>query len=294
MAKYVAIDIGGTQIKYGLVDETGAVLEQHKIDTEAHLGGPAILTKVRQIVDTYQKEYGLAGVGISSAGMIDPDKGEVFYAGPQIPNYAGTAFKKIIEAEFGLPCEVENDVNCAGLAEAQSGAAKGSSVAVCLTIGTGIGGCLLIDGKVFHGFSHSACEVGYLHLSDGAFQDIASTTALVAEVARLTGDAVEDWNGLRIFEEAKAGNELCINAIDRMVDYLGQGIANICYVTNPEVVVLGGGIMAQKAFLQERLEKAVKKYLVSSIADKTTLAFAHHENTAGMLGAYYHLRQKQG
>lgn len=294
MAKYVAIDIGGTQIKYGLVDETGAVLEQHKIDTEAHLGGPAILAKVMQIVDTYQREYELVGVGISSAGMIDPDKGEVFYAGPQIPNYAGTNFKLAIEEEFNLPCEVENDVNCAGLAEAQSGAAKGCSVAVCLTIGTGIGGCLLLDGKVFHGFSHSACEVGYLHLPDGNFQDIASTTALVAEVARLTGDDAKDWNGLRIFEEAKAGNEICITAIDRMVDYLGQGIANICYVTNPEVVVLGGGIMAQQEFLKERLETAIKTYLVSSIADKTTLAFAHHENTAGMLGAYYHLRQKQG
>lgn len=294
MTKYVAIDIGGTQIKYGLVDETGTVLEQHKIDTQAHLGGPAILDKVRRIVTTYKTEYQLAGVGISSAGMIDPDKGEVFYAGPAIPNYAGTTFKQTIETEFGLPCEAENDVNCAGLAEANSGAAKGASVAVCLTIGTGIGGSLLLDGKVFHGFSHSACEVGYIHLPDGAFQDLASTTALVAYVAEQHGDPVSDWNGLRIFEEAKTGNAICQAGIDRMVDYLGQGIANICYVVNPEVVVLGGGIMAQKAFLEEKIAAAIRKYLVPSIADKTRLAFAENENAAGMLGAYYHFRQKQG
>lgn len=294
MAKYVAIDIGGTQIKYGLVDDIGTILEQHKIDTEAHLGGPAILDKVRQIVATYQAEHQLVGVGISSAGMIDPDKGEVFYAGPQIPNYAGTAFKATIEREFGLPCEAENDVNCAGLAEANSGAAKGAKIAICLTIGTGIGGSLLIDGKIFHGFSNSACEIGYLHISDGAFQDLASTTALVADVAKSTGDDVGQWNGLRIFEEAKAGNVTCLAAIDRLIDYLGQGIANICYVVNPEVVVLGGGIMAQKAFLQDKIAAALKKHLVSSIADKTRLAFAENENAAGMLGAYYHFRQKHG
>lgn len=294
MTKYVAIDIGGTQIKYGLVDKEGTILEQHKLDTEAHLGGPAILDKVRQIVATYKTEHALAGVGISSAGMIDPDKGEVFYAGPAIPNYAGTNFKATIETEFGLPCEAENDVNCAGLAEANSGAAKGASVAVCLTIGTGLGGSLLLDGKVFHGFSNSACEVGYLHLKDGAFQDLASTTSLVNYVAQEKGEAKTDWNGLKIFDGAKAGDAICLAGIDRLVDYLALGIANICYVTNPEVVVLGGGIMAQKDFLKDRIEAAVRSKLVPSLADKTRIAFAHHENAAGMLGAYYHFRQKQG
>ncbi|MBZ4265788.1 ROK family protein, partial [Streptococcus pneumoniae] len=90
----------------------------------------------------------------------DPDKGEIFYAGPQIPNYAGTQFKKEIEGRFGIPCEIENDVNCAGLAEAVSGSGKGAGITLCLTIGTGIGGCLIIDGQIFHGFSNSACEVG--------------------------------------------------------------------------------------------------------------------------------------
>ena len=146
---------------------------------------------------------------------------------------------------------------------------------LCLTIGTGIGGCLIIDGQVFHGFSNSACEVGYLHMQDGAFQDLASTTALVRYVAEAHGDPVDQWNGRRIFKEATEGNKLCMDGIDRMVDYLGKGLANICYVANPEVVILGGGIM------------------VPSLADKTRLEFAHHQNTAGMLGAYYHFKTKQ-
>ena len=243
MKHYVAIDIGGTNIKYGLINEAETLVEAHEMPTEAHKGGPGILQKVEGIVAAYLEKGALVGICISSAGMVDPDKGEIFYAGPQIPNYAGTQFKKVLEEKFSLPCEIENDVNCAGLAEAMSGSGKGAKIALCLTIGTGIGGCLVVDGQVFHGFSNSACEVGYLHLPDGAFQDVASTTALVNYVAELHGEDAEHWNGRRIFKEATEGNKLCIEGIDRMVGYLGQGIANICYVVNPEVVILGGGIM---------------------------------------------------
>ena len=86
----------------------------------------------------------------------------------------------------------------------------------------------------------------------------------------------------------KKGDKLCLLAIDEMVDILGEGIANICYVINPEVVVLGGGIMAQEQFLKERVECAVKRYLVSSIEEHTKIVFAKHQNDAGMLGAFYH------
>ncbi|MGT2785799.1 ROK family protein [Streptococcus merionis] len=293
MKTYVAIDIGGTSIKYGLIDETETLLEGREMPTEAHLGGPGIMAKVKEIVSDYKAKHDLAGICISSAGMVDPDKGEIFYSGPQIPNYAGTTFKKDLEEAFGIPCEIENDVNCAGLAEVRSGSAQGSPVAVCLTIGTGIGGCLVIEGQVFHGFSNSACEVGYMQLKDGAFQDLASTTALVQYVADQHGESFEQWNGLRVFTEATEGNSDCMAGIERMVDYLAQGIANICYVANPEKVVLGGGIMAQEAILKPLLQAALNKYLVSSLAEKTTLTFAQHQNTAGMFGAYYHFHNQQ-
>lgn len=102
--------------------------------------------------------------------------------GHKFPTMLELSLKRKSKRLFQIPCEIENDVNCAGLAEVTTGHAKGSNNAVCLTvIGTGIGGCLLLDGQVFQrGFSNSACEVGYLHLPDGAFQDLASTTALVS------------------------------------------------------------------------------------------------------------------
>ena len=294
MKTYLAIDIGGTQIKYGRLDEAGQILESYKIDTEAHKGGPHILATVKKLVEDFHAQDALSGVAISSAGMVDPDKGEIFYSGPQIPNYAGTQFKSEIETTFGLPCEIENDVNCAGLAEGISGAGQDCQISLCLTIGTGIGGCLLINKEIYHGSSNAACEVGYLPLAEGAFQDIASTTALVQHVADLHGDSVSEWDGLRIFEEAKAGNRKCQAAIHQLTDYLGKGIATICYVTNPEIVILGGGIMAQKEYLAPILQEALKRHLLPSLVDQTRLAFAEHENAAGMLGAFYHFQQKQG
>lgn len=111
--------------------------------------------------------------------------------------------------------------------------------------------------------------------------------------SRVENEPEENWNGYHIFEEAKKGDKLCIRAIDEMVDVLGRGIANICYVMNPEVVVLGGGVMAQEEYLRGRIEASLRKYLVPSIAEHTKLAFAKHRNDAGMLGAYYHFQNMQ-
>ena len=290
MKQYISIDIGGTAIKYGVIDENAQILIKKSMETEAFKGGPEILKKAIGIVEKLMKETKLeiSGICISTAGMVDIEKGSIFYSAPLIPNYAGTQFKEVLEEKFKIPCEVENDVNCAGLAEYQSGVAKGSHVAVMLTIGTGIGGCIILDGKIFHGFSNSACDVGYMHLDGGEFQDLGAASILTKKVAKRKQESESDWNGYHIFESAKQGDETCIQAIDEMADVLGKGISNICYVLNPEIVVLGGGIMAQEEFLGDRIKQAVKKYLVSSIEVNTTIAFAKHQNNAGMLGAFYH------
>lgn len=292
MNKYVSIDIGGTAIKYGIIYEDAEIICKRSMKTEAWKGGPAILQKVVGIVEEMKQEVPgeISGICISTAGMVDTKEGSIFYSAPLIPNYAGTQFKKTLEEMFQVPCEVENDVNCAGLAENRSGAAKGAKIALVLTIGTGIGGCIVIDGKVFHGFSNSACEVGYMHMDDSDFQTLGAASILTKKVAAWKEEPTENWSGYHIFEEAKKDDEICNRAIDEMVDVLGKGIANICYVVNPEVVVLGGGIMAQEAFLKDKIEKAVEKYLVSSMWEHTSIAFAKNQNNAGMLGAFYHFQ----
>lgn len=293
MKEYICIDIGGTSIKYGMVREDGSFLTTGEMPTEAmQYGGPGIMEKAKKIVETYQAEYRPEGICVSTAGMVDCEQGKITYAAPLIPDYTGTEIKKTLEELYGIPCEVENDVNCAGLAEHFAGAARGSRISVCLTIGTGIGGAILIDGKVFHGFSGSGCEVGYMHLPGGEFQDLGASSILVKKVASYKNTDPEEINGKYVFEQAKQGDEDCIRAIREMCEVLGMGIANICYVVNPEVVVLGGGIMAQKEYLKDLLRDSLDKYLLPSVAQHTRLEFAQNQNQAGMLGAYYNFRSR--
>lgn len=287
MKFYVSIDIGGTSIKHGILDENIKFITSGEVATEAQKGGKNILEKVINIVSEYKKEYTLSGICISTAGMVDCEKGEIIHASDLIPNYTGTQIKKTLEGIFSIPCEVENDVNCAGLAEYFSGSAKGSSISLCLTIGTGIGGSIIINDKVFHGFSGSACEVGYMNIFKSKFEDLGATSILVKKVAKLKNCSENHIDGKLIFEMAKNNDEDCIKAIDEMVDVLGMGIANICYVINPEVVVLGGGIMAQKDYLYDKIRLSLDKYLIPTISSKTKLEFAKNQNKAGMLGAYY-------
>lgn len=298
MEEYVSIDIGGTAIKYGVINESGTILTRGEMDTEAYRGGSAILEKAVLIAEQFVKERDISGICISTAGMVDTESGMIFYSGPTIPNYTGTRFKQTMEGRFKIPCEVENDVNCAGLAECISGAAKGSKITLCLTVGTGIGGCIVFGHEVYHGYSNSACEVGYMQMFGSDFQTLGAASTLARKVTEAKGnkgmnmsaDAEELWDGRRIFDAAKSGDVICCQAIDEMVDILGRGIANICCVLNPQTVVLGGGIMAQEEYLYPRIRAALDRYLQPVISGQTTLKMAEHQNDAGLLGAFYHFK----
>ena len=205
MKKYISIDIGGTAIKYGIICENAEIMMKETMKTEAEKGGSAILEKVFVIVEKLQGriQEKASGICISTAGMVNTEQGAIFYSAPLIPNYTGMQFKKLLEDKFKIPCEVENDVNCAGLAEYRSGAAKGSHVALILTIGTGIGGSIIMDGEVYHGFSNSACEVGYMHMNDSDFQTLGAASILTKKVSEWKGETEKKWDGYHIFEEAK-------------------------------------------------------------------------------------------
>lgn len=293
MKNYICIDIGGTSIKYGVINEELDFLVKSEMDTEAYKGGPNILNKIIEIVNKYKNNYKIEGVCISTAGMVDCDKGEIIYASSLIPNYTGTKIKLTIEDEFNIPCEVENDVNCAALAEHFAGGAKGSNISLCLTIGTGIGGAIIINNEVYHGAFGSGGEVGYMNMMGSTFQELGASSILVKKVAIMKNISEKDINGKYIFDKAKEGDKDCIKAIDELIEVLGQGIANICYIINPEVVVLGGGIMAQKEYLYDKIRASIDKNLIPFIRNKTRLEFAINQNNAGMLGAYFSFKNMQ-
>ncbi|MBF1272574.1 ROK family protein [Oribacterium sinus] len=319
--QYFALDIGGTKTKYALLGEKGEILSAYEKDTEAQRGGSFILENVKGEIHRVLAELKgnpmegaqadtkgdakaertteakieplLSGICISTAGMVDEIKGEIIHAGPQIPEYKGTKWKEEIERTFSIPCEVENDVKCAGLGEYSFGSGKGTSSMLCLTIGTGIGGSFILNGEVYHGTSHSAMEIGYMQIPGGMFQRMASTSALVKRVASRKGEPEELWNGKRIFEEVAKEDKICLEELDRLCDALSIGLSNLCYAFNPECIVLGGGIMEQKDILLPKIWGHLQEHLVPIVAENTRLLAASLGNRAGLLGAYVHFHNRQ-
>lgn len=290
MKLFVGIDIGGTNIKYGVIDENGNILETSERPTEAYKGGLSIMDKVKEIVYSLKENYKIEGICVSTAGMVCPKEGKILYAGPTIPNYIGVEIKKILEEEFNIPCMVENDVNSAALGELWLGAGQGKKSMACITVGTGIGGAIVLDGKVVHGFTNSAGEIGYMIVDGKEIQKVASTTALVNNVANRKGVDPSNLNGKEIIKGYENGDVICIEEVIKIADVIAHGISNIVYLFNPEVVVLGGGIMAREDILKPLIEKSLKKYLIESVYKNTNIQFAKLKNTAGMIGAVYNFK----
>ena len=206
-------------------------------------------------------------------------------------------FDEKLEKEFSIFCEVENDVNCAGLGEYWKGAGKGSKSMVCLTIGTGIGGSVILDGKLLNGIGYTAGEIGYMDVNGNHIQNIASSRYLVEKVQKEKREKegiTDAITGVDIFELAKKGDEICVTAINEIISNLSVGIRNIMYLLNPEVIVIGGGITAQKEYLEEKIRKEVNDGMISDMFRKTRIELAQQGNQAGLLGALYNFLNKNG
>ena len=295
---YICIDIGGTSIKYGVLSEKGEIFIDGTVSTKVTEKENFILSDVkklvRNILDEY-RNYEIKGICISTAGVVNPEKGEIAYAGPTIPKYTGTKIKEELEKEFSISCEVENDVNCAGLGEYWKGAGKGSKSMVCLTIGTGIGGSVILDGKLLNGIGYTAGEIGYMDVNGSYIQNIASSRYLVEKVQKekVEKEGITDAiTGVDIFELAKKGDEICIAGINEIISNLAVGVRNIIYLLNPEVIVIGGGITAQKEYLEEKIRNEVNDGMISDMFRKTRIELAQQGNQAGLLGALYNFLNK--
>lgn len=298
MMYYICIDIGGTSIKYGVLSDKGEIFIDGTVSTKVTEKENFILSDVKKLIRNILDEYGnyeIKGICVSTAGVVNPEKGEIAYAGPTIPKYTGTKIKEELEKEFSISCEVENDVNCAGLGEYWKGAGKGSKSMVCLTIGTGIGGSVILDGKLLNGIGYTAGEIGYMDVNGSYIQNIASSRYLVEKVQKEKEEKegiTDAITGVDIFELAKKGDEICIAGINEIISNLAVGVRNIIYLLNPEVIVIGGGITAQKEYLEEKIRKEVNDGMISDMFRKTRIELAQQGNQAGLLGALYNFLNK--
>lgn len=285
--KILVFDIGGTEIKYALCDENFNLTDKKSVPTNAYEGGKRLIERVVEIAKTYS---GIDRIGISTAGQVDSEKGMIVFATDSIPGYTGVQIKQTVEAETGVPCAVENDVNSAALGEAYFGAAKGEDNFLCLTYGTGIGGAIFLEGKLFKGNGCSAGEFGHFvtHAGGksctcggcGCYEAYASSGALVRAVKAKTG---RDLNGREIF--AEFDNPEIRTVIDEWIDEIVVGLKGLVYIFNPSLIVAGGGIMNEKYITDEINVRLAAELMPSFRCAKVVKAQAG--NDANLLGAAY-------
>ena len=284
----LAIDIGGTMIKYGLVSSDGEILSTDKIETEAEKGLENILNKIDNIFKRYKKNNPV-GIAVSGTGQINGMIGKVIGGNPIIPNWIGTNLVKILEEKYNLPAVLENDVNCVALGEKWIGAGKDLSNFICLTIGTGIGGGIILNNQLFRGENFVAGEFGHILIKKGEFEQFASTTALIRLVKERTGKTL---NGKEIFDLEKKEIVEYQEVISEWIENLTDGLSSIVYCFNPANIILGGGVIGQGEPLINRIKNSLFKKIGSQFKEKLNITQAKLGNNAGMIGASYLLLEK--
>ena len=284
----LAIDIGGTMIKYGLVSFDGKILSTDKIETEAEKGLENILNKIDNIFKRY-KENNPVGIAVSGTGQINGMIGKVIGGNPIIPNWIGTNLVKILEEKYNLPAVLENDVNCVALGEKWIGAGKDLSNFICLTIGTGIGGGIILNNQLFRGENFVAGEFGHILIKKGEFEQFASTTALIRLVKERTEKTL---NGKEIFDLEKKEIVEYQEVISEWIENLTDGLSSIIYCFNPANIILGGGVIGQGEPLINRIKNSLFKKIGPQFKEKLNIIQAKLGNNAGMIGASYLLLEK--
>lgn len=289
----IVIDIGGTTIKYGLVNSQSEEYELlGEIDTKTEVKNFRMENRLDQIIATVKKDYELSGIAISTAGIVNSSTGEILYANKNIPNYIGTNLKEYLEGKYDLKVSIENDVNAALLGELYFGKYHDVDSALMFTIGTGVGGALYLNNEIYHGFSHSAGEVGYSTMNGKNIEETASTKSLVNRVVKQLKDNKID--GRWIFEQAiEHKNPIAIKEINFMINELMNLVSNNVALINPELVILGGGIMEQVDYLKGPMIERFRAINKNTLTLKATrIEFASLGNKAGMLGAYVHFKNQ--
>ncbi len=278
---YLSFDIGGTFTKFAVITEDFQILEKGEYPTLAMLGRKQILKTTINKIKEYRDHYQIQGVAICSPGVIDFQNGIVTYANNLMPNYAGTNFRQEIFQATGLFATAENDVNCFALSETLIG----NDSFLMITIGTGIGGAIVMDNQIFHGVNNSAGEFGQMVIDNQKWENLASMRSLV-EKARLFNLPVK--NGEELFSLYDQKNIVAMNLVAEFYNYLAKGICNLAYLFNPQKIIFGGGITRRKESFVAELNAAVGRIVDANYWGSTVITTGKFLNDGGLIGALIH------
>lgn len=305
---YIGLDVGGTTMKAGVVDDNGQPLSQTSRPTHPEKGqqhGLAMMIEtIRQaMADINLSIPDVAAIGVATPGSLDLDTG-VMLEPPNLKPWRNVPVRQHISDTFGLPTAFQNDANAAAYGEYWVGAGKGCRSMVLFTLGTGIGGGIVIDDRILNGAHSHGGELGHtkIQLIDGrqcacgqrgCLEAYASATAVVAR----THEALQIDNRLSVLRETKeltsklvfdaaaAGDELAISIVDRTAYYLAGGAANILHTIDPELICFAGGMIAAGEPFLNLIRRYVKELAFAWPAQRVSIQFAKLGNTAGIIGA---------
>ncbi len=304
MDLFVGLDLGGTFLKSALGDGEGRLLHKGIRPSAATASAQTIFENmfaaVEELLKVAEQQGGaVRAIGVGSPGVIDVDRGRLLGQSPNLPHWVDVEIGKTISQRFGLPCFADNDANLMTLAEVVLGAGKGCRHAVCLTIGTGIGGGLYLDGEIYRGSHYAGAELGHTIIEfdgrpcpcggRGCLEQYASAPATVRDyVARLqeAGRPVPaEVDTKLIFERARQGEPEALAAVAQTSAYLGAGIASFANALNPEVVIIGGGVAEAGDFFLTRVAAAVQQRAMPTAWKNLKIRRAALGNDAGVIGA---------
>ena len=290
---YLSFDVGGTKTKYSLVNESGEILESGSFSTKDNK--EIIFSNVKNIVEEFKnKNYSIDGLAFSMPGVIDVKNGHMITGGALRDLY-DFPFKEKLEQYIGIPVELENDVNCVALAEKWQGNAKDCENFVCLTVGTGVGGAIYIDGKMVRGTKYAAGEFGFMITDRRENYEEASLSmsgsvrgGLIQTYARKKGINWEELNGEKIFELAENGDKIALEVIDDFYTSLAYSVYNLSVSLNPEKILIGGEITRREDFIkiiEDKVEIIKKDVCPLKMPIIERCKFL---NDSGKIGAVYH------
>ena len=308
MAQRIGVDVGGTNVKIALVSDKGKIIYSNSIPTRAEMGYEYTINSMKDAIRDLLKETKLnssdiEAIGFGFPGQIDCEKGVVRLA-PNIPGWVNVPIADIIKDEFGIPVKVDNDVRTAALGELNYGAGVGCQNLVCITVGTGIGSGLVVNGKLVRGANNAAGEIGHIKLNAqggplcgcgdrGCLEAYASGPSIVAMAEEyIRGGKSTKYRELAnpditpyvVAVAAKEGDPVAIEIFRIMGEYIGMGLTSVVNLLNPEKIIIGGGVADAGDILLNPIRETIAKRAMT-IQREVEVVPAQLGNTAGVIGA---------
>jgi beta-glucoside kinase len=289
---YLVFDIGGTTVKFSVMDEHANVVENSSCPTP-NQGEGQIFKLIIEIANNYKRKWKLNGIALSVPGAVDVESGYVHFAG-QVTDLIGKNIKEEL-TEIGLPIELENDANCATLAEKWKGNAQECNSFICLTIGTGIGGGIYLDGHLKRGKNGMAGEVGLMIMNTNEPLDTLTNTSTLSRLGstwnlinRVNLQSDKKRSGEEIFDDYYRKDKMIEREVESFFNAIGIGTANLIHILAPEKVLFGGGISEQPGFTNHIIKRL--KRIRPEILEITEVDVCKFKNLAGQIGALYHFQ----